>query len=178
MYIAKNIKNYIKIKNCLVLRHPKAKSTFADISLGTSFQPILSSNLSPSKRLLLLCTGKITYEIQSLLDKNETFAKNVGLITIEELLPFPEESLQNLLKENNLGKNCKFAWVQEEPLNSGGFSYVEPRIQRVMDNIECEETLIYCGRRSLGCPAIGWTDGHKEESKELMENILELGLKG
>lgn len=161
----------------LVLRHPKAKSSFTEISLGTSFQPILSSNISTSKKLLLLCSGKITYEIQSLIDKNEAFAKNVGLITIEELLPFPEEKLQTILKQNNLGKHCKFAWVQEEPLNSGGFSYVEPRIQRVMDNLGFEKELIYCGRRSLGCPAIGWTDGHKEESKELMEKITELGLK-
>lgn len=160
-----------------MLRHPKAKSTFAEISPGTSFQPILSNALSPLKTTVFLCTGKITYEIQSLLEKNDSFAKKVGLITIEELLPFPEERLQNLLKENNLGQNCKFVWVQEEPLNSGGFSYVEPRIQRVMDNLGCEGELIYCGRRSLGCPAIGWTDGHKEENKELMEKIIELGLK-
>jgi 2-oxoglutarate dehydrogenase E1 component len=84
--------------------------------------------------------------------------------------------LEEILNANEVEKHCKCVWVQEEPLNSGGFTFVQPRIQRAMENIGIKGELIYCGRRSLGSPAIGWTDGHKEESKELMEQIMELGL--
>jgi len=41
------------------------------------------------------------------------------LLTIEELFPFPEQELKEILSE--CSSNAKVYWVQEENSNSGAF---------------------------------------------------------
>lgn len=144
------------------------------MSEGTEFKPLLTffaSNIQ-NKKNVLFCSGKVSYDIQELFSKNPKMEENTLLLVIEELYPFPEKLIKNTLQQ--LPKTTKAIWIQDEPLNSGPFSFVEPRLYRILKGLEMEPEVTYCGRRSLACPAIGYSDGHKRENKELFDYLTEL----
>lgn len=157
-----------------VLRHPMAKSSLSEMSEGTEFKPLLSffSSELPQKKSLIFCCGKVHYDIQELLSKNAELKAKTTLIAIEELFPFPEPQIKALLA--GVSKEVNSVWVQEEPLNSGAYAFVEPRISRVLRELGVQRGLKYCGRRSLACPAIGHGNGHKRESKEIIDYLVSL----
>jgi len=49
----------------------------------------------------------------------------IALISIEELLPFPENKIIKHLKQYS--KKTKIIWMQDESMNCGAFSHVCPR---------------------------------------------------
>lgn len=59
----------------------------------TAFQPILTHFQSAlnNKKNLLLCSGKFLYEILRLAESDPQFALDNCVVSVEELLPFPEE---------------------------------------------------------------------------------------
>lgn len=141
---------------------------------GSEFKPLLVFNNADlqKKKTILFCSGKISYEIQELISKNPKIQENTLLLVIEELFPFPEALIKKAIQDMN--KSSKAVWVQDEPLNSGPFGFVEPRIYRILKESGLNPELTYCGRRSLACPAIGYGDGHKRESKEIMDFLTSL----
>ena len=52
-----------------------------------------------------------------LLDK-----ENIAFVRLEQLYPFPETQLKSIFSK--YGKDCKYVWAQEEPLNMGPWSYI------------------------------------------------------
>lgn len=78
--------------NKKVLRLPKARSSLEEMNESSTFQPIYSyfaDNLL-KKNLVFLCTGKFCYDIMQTIQKSENLKDRTTLLTIEELLPFPE----------------------------------------------------------------------------------------
>jgi 2-oxoglutarate dehydrogenase E1 component len=74
-------------------------------------------------RKLLLCTGKVYYDLEK--QRADTGAKDVAIVRIEQVAPFPFDLVA---KEVARYPNAKVAFVQEEPRNMGAWSYVAPRI--------------------------------------------------
>lgn len=105
-----------------LLRHPSCLSKFADMGEGTSFQPVLgyrnTSNIGECNSVIF-CSGKFVYDIEALAVENK--AEKTCIIAIEELYPFPEKIITDILSKAN--KNAKFYWVQEENFNGGAFQF-------------------------------------------------------
>jgi 2-oxoglutarate dehydrogenase E1 component len=89
---------------------------------GTSFQPVLDYR-NTSKigdcNSVIFCSGKFVYDIEAL--AVESKAEKTCIIAIEELYPFPEKIIADILSKAN--KNAKFYWVQEENFNGGAFQF-------------------------------------------------------
>ena len=89
---------------------------------GTSFQPVLgyrnTSNIGECNSVIF-CSGKFVYDIEALAVENK--AEKTCIIAIEELYPFPEKIITDILCKAN--KNAKFYWVQEENFNGGAFQF-------------------------------------------------------
>ena len=110
-----------------LLRNPKAVSNLSDLSSGT-FKNIIRDECSGATKRVVFCSGKIYFDL--LAEIEETNAKNVELVRIEQLYPFPESELLSYTKEIK----CKdFLWVQEEPENMGAWLMIRHRLEKVLN---------------------------------------------
>lgn len=146
-----------------LLRLPACTSTLEDLSEG-SFQAIIPC-ATPAERVktLLVCSGKIYYELQAALDAGER--TDVGLLRIEQLYPLHQESLQEALARYSSAQ--RIAWVQEEPQNMGPWPHLRPRLARALGR-EPE----YCGRRAAAASAVGSHRRHREEQQQIIDSAL------
>jgi 2-oxoglutarate dehydrogenase E1 component len=118
-----------------LLRYPKAVSTVSELAKG-KFHEILDdprmSRGSDAKKIdtVVLCSGKIYYELLERFDESEQDKKrtsNIAVIRIEQLHPFPQDALQTLLRR--YGNHVKVVWLQEEPRNMGAWPFISMHYQ-------------------------------------------------
>jgi 2-oxoglutarate dehydrogenase E1 component len=146
-----------------LLRLPACSSALEDLSEG-SFQAILPCAI-PAEQVetLLICSGKIYYELQAALE--DEGRKNVGLLRIEQLYPLHHERLQEeLARYGNAGR---IVWVQEEPKNMGPWPHLQYSLARALGR-----NLEYCGRRAAAAPAVGSHRRHREEQQQIIDSAL------
>ena len=144
-----------------LLRDPRAVSTLAQCAEG-KFQRILPDSLDPKNvRRILLCTGKIYYE---LLQQREALKKeDVAIIRVEQLYPFADAGLQAALAPYAAGTQA--LWVQEEPENMGAWRFLRLRFG------ECLFDKYPFGgirRPASPSPATGSLRIHKKDQKYLI----------
>ena len=103
-----------------LLRHNLCISKIKDFTSGC-FEPIIDDSNSSSydDSTLVLCSGKIYYDLFEEREKNKCF--DIKLVRIEQLYPLDIDSIKNIYSKNN-PKN--FIWVQEEPENMGAWQYI------------------------------------------------------
>lgn len=150
-----------------LLRLPAASSTVAELTDG-GFQPVLDDpNVEDrdSIRRLVLCTGKIYYDIQG--HKRRDEAPGVAVGRIEELYPFPAERLDELVR--SFPALEEVVWAQEEPRNMGALTFVGPRLRSVVPR---ELPLRYVARPERASPAEGKASDHqREQSRIVLESL-------
>ncbi|EGR31606.1 oxoglutarate dehydrogenase, putative [Ichthyophthirius multifiliis] len=158
----------------ILLRHNNAKSTFEDLDVNTCFQSILVRlPVNQQTKHILITSGKFSYDILNLINQAKQSA-TTALIVIEELAPFPEEQLKNIISQAN-GQNTNVYWVQDEQLNSGAYLYSEPRISRIINELNFKnQNIQYVGRKSSAVTATGKSKGHQQETQELLDLIKSL----
>ena len=146
-----------------LLRHKSCVSTLAEFT-GGRFQAILPDATPATKtERLLLCSGKVFYE----LDAERAARKDTAttIVRVEQLYPFDAATLAKL--HADLGAPKKVVWVQDEPKNMGGWSFVAPLI---------EETLglrpVYAGRDAAASPAVGSLAVHKIEQADVIRQAF------
>jgi 2-oxoglutarate dehydrogenase E1 component len=102
-----------------LLRHPKCVSSITDLADG-KFEGIIDDTINPkSVDRLVLCSGKIYYEI---LDRREKEAvENVALVRLEQLFPLDKQGIIELVEKYNAKE---VVWVQEEPENMGAWTFI------------------------------------------------------
>ena len=113
-----------------LLRLPQASSEIADLAEDSRFQPVLAEPGVQDERVtrLVLCTGKIYYDLVGHPDRQGTEGVAVG--RVELLYPFPEGQLLALLaRYPNLRE---VVWVQEEPRNMGARAHMFPRLMQIL----------------------------------------------
>lgn len=149
----------------LLLRFPAAVSTLQDLGPGTSFQPILddvTENPAGVQRVVFV-SGKHYYALNQ--QRQEKGLKDMAIVRLEELCPFPALGLQKLVAKYSNAK--EFVWSQEEPRNGGAWNFVEPRFRRLVG-----VNLRYSGRPTLAAPAVGVSAMHKVEAANLIKDIF------
>ena len=144
-----------------LLRYHRAVSSIDEMSSG-SFQEVIDDSLAtPSKtNQVVLCSGKFYYD---LLEHYENLDKgNIAFVRLEQLYPFPETQLKSIF--NKYGKDCKYVWAQEEPLNMGPWSYILRK---------WEYSKIVCfSREESGSPASGSPKVFERRQQEIINKVM------
>ncbi len=146
-----------------LLRHPEVVSSLDDMAKG-QFQRILPDELKrPGDKVkrILLCTGKIYYE----LNKRRTDLKreDVAIVRIEQLYPLRREVLEQILA--GYPAETPAYWVQEEPENMGAWRYMRVNFgEKLLGKYPFSG--VY--RDASASPATGSAMSHKKEQEELL----------
>lgn len=141
-----------------LLRHPSCVSSIKEFTGKTSFMELIPDEVkSPAK--VLFCSGKIYYELDEYRKTNNI--KNVAIVRIEQLYPFPEKEMRDIMKAN---PKAKFTWVQEEPVNMGAWSFVQ--------NIFRKDDLDVIARKPSASPATGFKKVHDKQQSDIIQAAL------
>lgn len=152
-----------------LLRHPLAVSELDELANG-KFLPVIHEidNLNPADvKRVVMCSGKVYYDLLEQRRANEQ--KDVAIIRIEQLYPFPHDDIAKILADYSHVKD--FIWCQEEPLNQGAWYCSQHNFR---DAIPTGATLRYAGRPASASPAVGYTSVHQEQQKALVEDALKV----
>ncbi len=153
-----------------LLRHKLAVSTLEDLSEG-SFQTVLAEidDIDPKKvERLILCSGKVYFDL--LERRREAELETVAIVRLEQLYPFPEEVLSEVIKPYSNLKDV--VWCQEEPMNQGAWYASQHHMRRVILQHDDSLYLAYAGREPFAAPAGGFAGAHTVRQQRLVEDAL------
>ena len=161
-----------------LLRHPMAKSNASSFIGEGHFQRIksdINGADDAATRKVILCSGKVAYDLFEARDQQGI--KDVQIIRLEQLYPFPGEPLA--LRLSRMPHLEEVVWCQEEPRNNGAWFFVEPRIE---DALKAAGSKVarprYAGRSGAASPATGLAKRHANEQAALVANALALSVRG
>jgi 2-oxoglutarate dehydrogenase E1 component len=157
-----------------LLRHPLAKSPREEFQGNHHFMRIKSdlTEIADEKvKRLILCSGKVFYDLYE--KREEEGLKDVSIVRIEQLYPFPGEPLAVRLKRmTNLEK---VVWCQEEPKNNGAWFFVQNQIEDSLSHAGHDGMRPhYAGRDAAASPATGLASRHVEQQERLVADALGL----
>jgi 2-oxoglutarate dehydrogenase E1 component len=148
------------------LRSKRYRSPVSDLTHG-SFEELLVDTATlqdDAVERLVLTSGKIRHEA---IEHRDTIGANVAVASIEQLFPWPYESLAQQLARF---PNCKeIVWLQEEPENMGPWNGVKGRLFEAHgDRYEIRRI----SRVASGSTATGKAAIHQQEQREILENAF------
>jgi len=152
-----------------LLRNPDATSNLDELTSG-EFSCVIDDDLKNKKdvKRIIMCSGKVYYDLVKMRDKNDS--KDVGVVRIEQLYPFPYDDLEEILtKYENVQE---FIWCQEEPLNQGAWFSHRHRIQRVLDRFDKGDEVSLVSRPPAAAPAVGLMKLHLQQQEELVKEAI------
>ncbi len=144
-----------------LLRHPQCVSSLEDLADGR-FQSVIDDTQVDvdEVRRVVFCSGKIYYDL--LARKQQYNARDIALIRIEQLHPFPKERVDAILRKYR--NSMLNLWVQEEPSNMGAW-------KQVKNGFDPHE--IYpIARTSSGSPATGLAKIHQMQQEEIIGKVF------
>ncbi|HUO49704.1 MAG TPA: multifunctional oxoglutarate decarboxylase/oxoglutarate dehydrogenase thiamine pyrophosphate-binding subunit/dihydrolipoyllysine-residue succinyltransferase subunit, partial [Acidimicrobiales bacterium] len=173
-----------------LLRAKPSRSPLAEFTTG-SFTPVLddpatagpdaaasatsattTGSVDPGVvRRVLLCSGKVAYELMARRDKRraegagraEVSDGAVAVVRVEQLYPWPVDGIAAALARYPAADEV--VWVQEEPENMGAWSFVHGRLHRLLRD---DYTLRHVSRAESASPASGSAALHQIEHEDLM----------
>ena len=149
-----------------LLRHKRAVSALSDMAAGTSFHRCLD-DLAPCDpagvRRLVLCTGKVYYDLLDAREKTER--DDVYLLRVEQLYPFPADVVAEYAARFPALE--EIIWAQEEPKNAGAWNFVAPLIEDALG-----QRPTYAGRAAAAATATGLMRRHNAEQAKLIAEAL------
>ena len=155
-----------------LLRNKHAVSSLADFSGESHFRRIVSDLNPPAAneiRRLVLCTGKLGYELMDARD--EAGDKQTEVVRVEQLYPFPSEPL--VVRLQKMPKLEEVVWAQEEPQNNGAWTFVEPLLECCLHDAGFKGMRPrYAGRAASASPATGLAKRHASEQAALIADAL------
>ncbi len=150
-----------------LLRHDLSVSNLADLTRG-SFARVIGEidEIEPAAvRRAVFCSGKVYFDL--LKARRNDGLRDVALVRIEQLYPFPSEEYEATLKRYpNLRE---VVWCQEEPQNQGAWYHIRHRLQEPVEN---RMTVLYAGRAPAAAPATGISKIHEAEQHTLVDAAL------
>ena len=157
-----------------LLRHPKMISKKEDFD--KSFQEIIADEPAQLQnvQVIILCTGKIYFD---LMEKQSQIGSHTLVIRLEQLYPFPKNSLSPYL--NGLPGLRKIICLQEEPQNMGAYGFISARICELLEDLGQKNISVeYCGRIAQASPAEGSLKDHqKEQARIILEALSKTRIK-
>jgi len=149
-----------------LLRLPQATNRLEHLS-ETQFYPVLAEPRVDDEKVtrLVLCTGKIYYDLVGHPDREEN--ESVAIGRVELLYPFPEgQVLELFARYPNMRE---VVWVQEEPRNMGARAHMSPRLMQIMGD---DMRFGYIGRPERASPGEGYPVAHAAEQSRIVRTAL------
>ncbi|MBV9454519.1 MAG: 2-oxoglutarate dehydrogenase E1 component, partial [Rubrobacter sp.] len=153
-----------------LLRHPLAASELEEFTEGR-FRPVLddaemsTDGRAESVERLILCSGKIYME---LVDSEAHEEDDVTAVArIELLYPFPYEDVRAVIE--GYPNLQEVVWAQEEPKNMGAWSFMEPRLRKIVNE---EFPIRYAGKPGRPSPAQGSAAFHRREHADMVREAF------
>ncbi len=148
-----------------LLRLPQATSSLDQFTTG-GFYPVIGDSVDPSGvERVLLCSGKVYYDLAAEWEKVND--GRIAILRLEQFYPFPQSLLQQWLIAYTNAR--ELFWVQEEPQNMGGWSFVRPRLEALVND---GSILRYIGRTASASPSTGSYTIHQLEQSKLVKDAL------
>ncbi len=144
-----------------LLRHHLCISSLKELTDGRFREVIDDEDVDVAEvRRLVFCSGKIYYDL--LARKMEFGARDVAIVRVEQLHPFPNTQIESIIKKypNTLIK----LWVQEEPGNMGPWRHIQHEFK------QGEILPIY--RLPSGSPATGLMRLHQISQEEIVNKVF------
>jgi 2-oxoglutarate dehydrogenase E1 component len=151
-----------------LLRLPSALSPLADFLPGTAFRPVVATMPTGPAELILLCSGKIAYELEE--ERTARGADSVAILRLERLYPFPADELAALFRR---WPAAAMVWVQEEPANMGAWMWIDRRLETLAT--ECgmaQPRASYAGRPESPSPAGSFHGDHDSDQRAIVERAF------
>ena len=150
-----------------LLRHELSVSALEELTRG-GFARVIGEldELQPEEvRRVVFCSGKVYFDL--LKARRKEGLRDVALLRIEQLYPFPNEEYQALL--NRYPDAREVVWCQEEPQNQGAWYQIRHRLQELVLG---RRPVLYAGRAPAAAPATGITKIHEIEQQALVAAAL------
>jgi 2-oxoglutarate dehydrogenase E1 component len=165
----------------LILMSPKSLLRFrpsfspaSDFVEGGFQRAIDDKHADPDKvTRVMLSAGKVYYDLHE--EREHLGADKVALVRVEQLYPFPTIQLAAILGRYPHARDL--LWVQEEPKNMGGWTFVRPLLEDLLAQLhqvhgERFSAPRYVGRAASASPATGSPDSHALERKLILEEAF------
>ncbi|WMT86853.1 2-oxoglutarate dehydrogenase E1 component [Pelagibacterium sp. 26DY04] len=166
-----------------LLRHKRAVSGLRELGPDTFFHRLLwddaetpgvpktEVNLVGDDKIrrVVVCTGKVYYDL--LEDREKRGINDVYLMRLEQLYPFPAKAL---IDELSRFRNAEIVWCQEEPKNMGAWSFVQPYIEWVLEQMgQPGARPRYVGRPASASTATGLMRTHVAQLQAFLDEAFE-----
>ncbi|MEX1148278.1 MAG: 2-oxoglutarate dehydrogenase E1 component [Sphingomonadales bacterium] len=164
-----------------LLRHKRAVSSLIDMGPGAQFHRVLVDhadlgdgsaiklNADSKVTRVVMCSGKVYYDL--LEERDKLKLKDTYLLRVEQLYPFPQDSVVSVLSRF---PNLKtLVWCQEEPKNMGSWTFIMPCLEDVLAELKVDfDRPVYAGRDASAATATGLADRHARQQQTLIEQAL------
>ncbi|MGA0064882.1 MAG: multifunctional oxoglutarate decarboxylase/oxoglutarate dehydrogenase thiamine pyrophosphate-binding subunit/dihydrolipoyllysine-residue succinyltransferase subunit [Ilumatobacteraceae bacterium] len=148
------------------LRMKESRSKIDELTSG-SFRETLDDPFvkdPAAVQRVVLCSGKVAWDVMAERDKR---GAAVAVVRIEQLYPFPEAQLREILRRYPNAR--QIVWTQEEPENMGAWNFVEHLIWRLKSD---GYDLRHSARVASGSPATGSKLIHDQELVDVLDGAL------
>lgn len=147
-----------------LLRHPGCVSPIEDMASGTRFQEVIpdpdfAKSKAPKVARMVMCTGKVYYDL--LQKKREMDARDVAIVRVEQVYPFPAGQLDALVEKYG---NPELVWVQEEPANMGAWTFVALHYRPGQIRL--------ISRKAGSSPATGFKKVHDQQQENIVHQAV------
>jgi 2-oxoglutarate dehydrogenase E1 component len=152
-----------------LLRLPAAVSPLQAFVPGKKFMPVLVSAMPREVMRVVLCSGKIAYELEE--ERARRGAQHVAILRIEQIYPLPSEALKEALWP---WRGADYLWVQEEPRNMGAWSWLVGQLEALLAGIGAgKPTLRFVGRDASPSPAGSFHEDHDAHQASLIRQAFD-----
>ncbi|WP_373282883.1 2-oxoglutarate dehydrogenase E1 component [Leeia aquatica] len=153
-----------------LLRYKDAMTPIEQLSKGEFHTVIGDQGGLDAKKVkrVVVCSGQVYYDLVNA--RKERNVKDIAIVRVEQLYPFPTEALRAELAQYSAAK--ELVWVQEEPRNQGAWHQIRHRLEACMSP---RQTLSYAGRDSSASPAVGYMSKHTAQLKAFLDAAMTLG---
>ena len=155
-----------------LLRAKEIMARLDEMGQGSSIHRVIGESdatvADDRVRRVVLCSGKVYFDL--LKARAAKTDGRVALIRVEQLYPFPFDTLAKVLQRYC---NAEVVWCQEEPQNMGAWSFVDRRIEQVLAGLDiAAKRPRFAGRAEAASPATGLFQRHLEEQAHLVAEAL------
>ena len=155
-----------------LLRHNGSVASLQELAEG-SFKAVIDETDGfdcAEITKVIICSGKVYYDLRA--ERRARDIRNIAIIRLEQLYPFPQEDFQKYLVQYMNVKTI--IWCQEEPKNQGAWYSTQHRIRRVLNEHFPEIWLEYSGREASAAAATGHLGLHQSQQKHFVDEALNM----
>ena len=111
---------------------------------------------------ILIASGKVGHDLRA--ERRRRKDTETAIFFLDQFYPLPRTEISAAIASHPNAR--EIIWVQEEPRNMGGFSYVVPRLEPLAKELGVR--LRSVKRSSSASPATGSAKAHELEQKTLL----------